>query len=538
MKKINKYILGALALTGCLTFSSCIDEIEPLSSVVTEKQIGSNSKAAEGLVYGIPAYENMLWSERFHNSFGLGSLMVIHDTETGDVARPGVGYNWFSTFQEVKWIDKNTAVSQMRWGISWEFMQTANNLVKSVASVENPTDTQKGYLGVGCAFRAMINLEVARSYQFMPNKALSGNNGMNDVTDYTIPIVNENTTQEEATNNPRVTWEEMFKFIESDLMRAEENIEFFDNEDKIFPDIACVHGLMARLYLWNGDYDKAKINAEKAIAETKTQPMTKDQCLSKTEGFNTLKYWMWGSQQTSESRTVQSGIVNWTSWMSPEAEFGYSNAGVQAMIDRKLYDKIEEADWRKLMYKAPEDSPLTEEFKSNLINAKAYEDIPTYASIKFRPNEGDIKTHTTGAATAYPLMRVEEMYFIKAEAAARANADEGKRILKEFMTTYRYPEYNRTELLTSQEDVINEILLQKRIELWGEGRTYFDIKRCNLSVTRGYKGTNHADASRYNTDGRPAWMNWVIVKNEEVNNKAVKGWNNPDPTGAETLWVE
>ncbi len=37
-------------------------------------------------------------------------------------------------------------------------------------------------------------------------------------------------------------------------------------------------------------------------------------------------------------------------------------------------------------------------------------------NLKFRPNEGNYNTYEVGGATDFPIMRVEEMYFLKAEA--------------------------------------------------------------------------------------------------------------------------
>jgi hypothetical protein len=119
---------------------------------------------------------------------------------------------------------------------------------------------------------------------------------------------------------------------------------------------------------------------------------------------------------------------------------------------------------------------------------------------------------------------------------AHQNANLGKQLLESFMQNYRDPNY--TCLVTNQDDVIEEIVFQKRVELWGEGQSFFDIKRLNYSVTRGYKGTNHVNGQRYNTEGRPAWMNLVIVQTEQNNNEAVMGYNNPDPTGKYTNWSE
>ena len=81
-------------------------------------------------------------------------------------------------------------------------------------------------------------------------------------------------------------------------------------------------------------------------------------------------------------------------------------------------------------------------------------------------------------------------------------------------------------------------MFQKRVELWGEGLTFFDIKRLDMSVTRGYPGTNFKEPARLNTNGRPAWLNMSIVVTEERNNKALAGFENPDPSGAYTPWTE
>lgn len=129
-------------------------------------------------------------------------------------------------------------------------------------------------------------------------------------------------------------------------------------------------------------------------------------------------------------------------------------------------------------------------------------------------------------------MRVEEMYLIEAEAVAHNNPAQGVELLNTFMKTYRDANYNCT--LTTKDEVVQEVILQKRIELWGEGRSFFDIKRLNMSVTRSYSGTNVPESVQYNTTGRPAWMNLVLPKSESTINIAVTHYNNPDPSGKYT----
>lgn len=201
------------------------------------------------------------------------------------------------------------------------------------------------------------------------------------------------------------------------------------------------------------------------------------------------------------------------------------------MISSSLYNRINDTDFRKLAWKAPEGGAL--EGQNTYISEAQFEKIPDYGSLKFRPAEGNGDVSNIGSASAYPLMRVEEMYFIVAEAAAHQNAAEGKAQLESFMQTYRDANY-----VCSANDIIDEIILQKRIEFWGEGITFFDIKRLNMSVTRGYEGTNFADAARFNTNGRPAWMNICIVQTEKNNNSALVGYENPDPTALYDVWID
>ena len=132
-----------------------------------------------------------------------------------------------------------------------------------------------------------------------------------------------------------------------------------------------------------------------------------------------------------------------------------------------------------------------------------------------------------GCSVGYPLMRVEEMYLIEAEAAAHNNQGEGRNLLESFMKNYRYNTYS-----CPAGDVVDEIFKQKRIEFYGEGIILFDYKRLNKPVVRFYEGTNFGEDRQFNTTTRPAWMNYVIVMTEQMNNKGVLGYNNPDPTGA------
>ena len=533
MKNISKLILG-VCLSSSVLMSGCIEETFP-TDVATEDQLGSSSKATEALLWAMPAYFNtfQLLPSRADYDWGYGSLMHIRDVMTEDmpIAYSGSGYDWYTSWEKNQYISEEYMSSQFIWWYYYNFVQTANNMIGAI-DVETASDLQLGYLGAGYAFRALAYLDMARMYEFLENDKVSSVNASgNDVLHLTVPIVKEGMTEAEARNNPRVSREVMAEFILNDLNNAEQYIVKLQESSKTLPHLDVVYGLKARYYMWLEDYANAKEYARKAINETDVTPMTEDQCLSTTKGFNDLSCWMWGSQLKSEDAQVKSGIITWTSWMSNETTYGYSGQEPYLMINARMYDRISDTDFRKKMWKAPAGTAL--EGQTPFIDAEFGEKLPDYASVKFRPNEGNMETSNVGNASAFPVMRVEEMYFIEAEAAEHLAAGSGKALLEDFMKSYRDPQY-----MCQSSNIVDEIVFQKRVELWGEGQTYFDVKRLNMSVNRGYHGTNFYDLARLNTEGRPAWMNFCIVRQEKDNNQALIGYENPNPENAYTPWTE
>jgi tetratricopeptide (TPR) repeat protein len=536
MKNIYNFLSLVIGVSFVLSTTRCIEETIP-TNTVTESQLQSSAKATEALVWAMPAFANkynVLGSSR-HSDFGYGAMMHIRDVMTTDMTVVSSSYDWFSYWSTNTYLGEDYVMCQQFWNYYYRYVLTANTVINAIKE-DGATDLQLGYLGIGYAYRGFLYLEMAQLFEFLENDKTSYINAAgNNVLNLTVPLVTESTADSTARNNPRVSRDKIFEFILADLSKAEELIDKAARMEKTLPDLSVVFGLKARMYMWVADYPKAKEYARKAINAGNYTPTTKDQWLNTTTGFNdlTTSSWMWGSQMKKEDDVVSTGIVNWTSWMSNEAQFGYAAAGPYTMIDARVYSQISNEDFRKLTFVAPEGHTL--EGKVPFIDNEIGAALPTYASVKFRPASGELNDYNVGAASAYPMMRVEEMYLIEAEAAAHQNASEGKALLENFMKTYRYASYKCTASTT--DEVVDEIFFQKRVEFWGEGVTFFDYKRLNKPVLRGYEGTNHADARRFNTEGRPAWMNICIVRNEKNNNNALMGYENPDPSGLYTPWT-
>ena len=155
-----------------------------------------------------------------------------------------------------------------------------------------------------------------------------------------------------------------------------------------------------------------------------------------------------------------------------------------------------------------------------------------YTSLKFRPADGDVLNYTVGNGADWCLMRIEEMYFIEMEAELNINGlAKAQELMNDFMQEYRYSSYDCSLITMTEEAFITELMLQRRIEFWGEGILFFDYKRLNQGITRGYTGSNIPAVAQFNCEGRSPQWNIVITRGEYQSNKVVASQNNPDPTG-------
>lgn len=528
MNKINKLLL-ALAVVAPAALTSCLDETFPTSGA-TQDQVESSDMALEASAGGIPSFMKTyhVWSTD-PTDFGYPAQMIIRDLLCCDMIQVYKNYQHFINFERISVvINEDYLLNQVVW-YYYNLQAKAANITIGMVDPETANSEQLNLLAQALAYRAYIYLDMARLYEFLPNETTSPITQYgNDVSGLTVPITDYRNPVD-AENNPRATHEQMLEFILADLDEAEGY--FTTNNvrtDKTRPDLSVVYGLKARAYMWDEDYPKAAEYARKAINCGYT-PLTREEWMNTSTGFNDMEVssWMLAIHQVKEDNCVQA-YSNWTSFMASEGNIGYASYHKNPMvIDRALYESISNLDWRKLSWKAPEGTPLSGQ--ESYTDPSTADKIEEYASLKFRPGEGNLNDNNICWATDIPLMRVEEMYFIEAEAKAQTAPAEGVQLLNTFMKNYRYKAYNCTA--TAPEDIIDEIFKQKRIEFWGEGIIIFDYKRLNKGVDRAYTGSNWPADARFRTSQRPAWLNFTMCGLEGELNIACLGWNNPDAGG-------
>lgn len=547
----NVFKTAAAAVSVVFLLEGCIKEATP-TDVATEDQV-----SLETTVRGIPAALVQAGSTGYANQgaawdFALPAIHLATESMTGDLVVTGnIGYDWFSQWGTNDALGADYAVGALTWNNYYTWIMMANSVISQIdaSDLSSLESDEKTYLGFAYAYRAMFYFDLVRLYEFKKNTVTQAD----DVLGLGVPIVLPETTEAQAKNNPRAKVDDIYDtVIFPDLDMAEELLATYAAPDKYTISLAFVYGMKARAYLERGTafndagntaesvsaYKSAAEYARKAITASGCTPLTQDQWEDPINGFNNAgsnNAWIWGLALPSESVT---NLFCFTAHMSCENDWAPYHAG--RGISRNLYNSINLKDFRRHSWLDPDRGSY--DYKSCRDDADKYfaESLADYANIKFRPAQGAYEAYNVGGAADHCCMRVEEMYFIEAEATAQAgDLAGGISLLNDFMTSYRMMDgasYDCSARSTTLSSFINELMLQKRIEFWGEGIVMFDMKRLDMSSKRGYVGTNAPASYRLNVDGRAPYWNFVITRGETQNNPVIATQNNPDPSGLIEPW--
>ena len=526
MKTRTIFRNAALWLLSVPCISSCIEETFPQSGIATAQQVAESSAAQMGQINAIVNFVNAYntYGLDYSFDFGYSAFGITRDVMCEDFYVYDAYYDYFSWFGTCQELSAN-AMANAIYYYYYKFLNNTNNLIR-VVDEATADGTSKQYIGIAKAFRAMIYMDMARFYEYKKTgiARLDDEARENNVYGLTVPIVTEQTTEVDARNNPRAPYYTMYKFILDDLESAEILLKDYVRPRKNLPDKAVINGLKARLWLdiatrteknpealaaikehvnqevasATDCYAKAARYAREAIEQSGAIPLTEEEWFGGKDyatAFNSIgsASWMWGSMLTKDN--MYSSYINFIGMISPEQNFGVGNYYYWAIrtISSRLFEQIADDDWRKATWIAPKDAGQLPGKKYRTILPPSYFTyLPAYANLKFKPKGGNMDDYMIGAVVDYPLMRVEEMYFIEAEAIAGSRGvAEGIAALQSFMQIYRYASYTCTA--GTMDEFRQALMLQKRIEFWGEGLIYWDYKRLNLSVTRGYPVTPSKD---------------------------------------------
>ncbi len=517
--KFNK--ISILAVAGVLTLTACddVNKIEPAGGMITAGQLSETYAAIDTRVDATFAGMFNMMGEPYGvfgtgrgraDDFGFVMAALSQDAEGADYIYPNSGYNWFSVCGEYSSRTPNYANPYIRYAIVYNQIKIANDLISSLGSLED--DASKNKVAQARAIRAFDYLNLVPYFQF---------NYQGHQSDPCVPIVTPETA--DPANNPRASVQECYDLIMSDLNAA---IEVLDssrvNKARVNANVA--YGLRARANLYMGNWADAAADAAKA-AEGFTPASIEE--VSTPAFVNAEDHnWIWGIILSDDQ--AQDRYATSASWLSSFSASSYTaGAACYVMINSLLYNKIPSTDVRKGWWVDEKlHSPLLSTISWNgvtgddiapMLIEDVKESFMPYTNVKFGMKRG---IGNTINSNDFPLMRVEEMILIQAEGLAKSgNEAQGRKVLEDFVKTYRDPEYSST---AQNRSLADEIWYQRRVELWGEGFFVSDANRLHKPIVRFHDNTcNQPDAFRFNIDPDDPWLLMRFSDSETNANAAI-----------------
>jgi len=482
--KALKYIL---ILTGCgllLIGVSCSDFLDttPSTSVIDNEVFITTAgaqTALNGSYYQMRARGSS--GRDSDDDYGLPSVLLYSDMSGEDVIADGGWYNWVYTY----WGETRADIfrSQQFWVFHYRLINNVNSIIAYVDETEGPDIDKQHIKGQALAIRGWAYFNLIRLFQqtYIIAKDMPG------VSLYLEP------TTEKTVGKPRGTVEQTYSRILSDLTEAEKLLEGFNrgNRTNNF-DQSVVRGVLAQVYQVMNEWPKCEEYAKKLLDQ---YPLTTNEQYQ--AGFNddTTPSWIWGMKQTEEQN--MSDFSLFAMWANDTRKC-YSFRAYYAADDFvALFDK-EDARWQFEAWKGKKENTYI------------------YASFKFRDNDN--------CRGSIVFMRSDEMLLNAAEALARQGKEgEAKEMLWQLQDLR-----NSKRSQSSGASLIEDILIERRKELYGEGHSLFDITRNQKPLLR---TGNHTDYGGGQSFPALSWRFIFQIPDNEIknNDSLVDGtWPNGD----------
>ena len=499
---MKRYILTAIA--GLCVFCGCSDMMNTNPTVDVDKGIilkdAASMEVAMNGVYSTMYNRIDFVTANAHQCFGNMAVVTAAELMGEDMVHTAQGPGWF-------WNDYTYGVRQRYtskiqrcyfvWKYFYEIINNTNYIISAHETAEGNKKEIDCIIAQAKAARAYSYFMLIQLYQ----QTYKGNENLPGVPVYTEP------TTSSSKGKGRGTVQAVYDQINDDLADALELFKSCEVKQKHISnlDYYSTALLKARVALVQNQWAVAAIYAEEATKKPGCNVLTMSEATVVKGLFDdTTKEWttgktpfnsafsssvLWGVEQLSDQSNVYASFYS----MMDACTDKYYAAESPKCISNWLYEQIPDTDIRKGWWNGDIDVPADKwKFGANI----------NYNQHKFQ--WADQKSNTGDLI----FMRMEEAYLILAEAQCRLGEDELAITALNKVLSNRDTDYaRRTKNLTGNTQtfgsvgtittLMDEILVQRRIELWGEVGRIFDIQRLGMGWTRywdidGLK-TNHSN---------------------------------------------
>lgn len=461
MKNI-KYSIYIL-LVAIVSFTSCKKsylDTQPTDQISEEDAFKSiaNAKAA---LNGI--YRGLYLQYASQSQDGHPDIMISMDFLGEDVVHSAAGTTYFRG--SYRWVDhrsETSAINEWVYRFYYQIIANANMIIANIDGVPGATNTEKKDIkGQALAIRAWCHFNLVQLWGIRYDVATKPN------IQPGVPIVLTNTIEA----LPRASVEDVYTQINLDLDNALTNLTGVAARiNKTYINTNVVKGFKARVALTMQNWAAA---AQYATEARDGALMTNSEYLA---GFNSLSNteWIWGANQLPDQLP---SFGSFFAYMSGNFNSAHTRPNPK-LINSKLYALMTATDIRKKLWW---DGTTTDLVNFGVINAATGKPEPSARNVRLMHRKYMVKDLNVSAGDI-PFMRLAELYLIEAEAKARLDQPNAAADALFTLMKNRDPSYVKST--KTGQALIDDIWINRRIELWGEGFRFLDLKRTNSALDR------------------------------------------------------
>ncbi|MEY3500373.1 MAG: hypothetical protein RL308_2042 [Bacteroidota bacterium] len=446
--QIVKFFVFAIA---SLLFISCEDFERDFADerYLTDSQATAISSA--GGTVGLKALDGAILSylrdgEAGETHFGIKGVDLGMDLRSGDMDMSANTH--FGRYNNYSNVVGNSVDNEFMWKFFYKVINNANSIINTIPDGSSQTTLDFKYKSY--AYRAIAYFYLIRIYQHTT------------AADNTIAIPID---FGDFVGQPKSTVGEVKAQILKDLNLAYNGLKNYNRASNEEIDASVVAAYLARYHLTYKNWAEAENYADIAMNGGSISSSVSD-------GFDdlALSEVLWGANVTESTSEVYASFFSHISQIND----GYSGWNHVKTINSNLFNQIPSTDKRRKWF-------AEQQYADGVVIVPGtwahYDITPKYTSLKFISDGGPGTFNGD-----YIYLRNTEFFLTKAEALARQGKDSEARQVLFNLNTMRDPSYSLST--KSGQSLIDEILLYRKIELWGEGVAFFDMARNGVGLNR------------------------------------------------------
>ena len=469
---MKKYILlMGIALLGLTACESDYLETQPEDKMSTSTVLGTTGNAALSLNGICKAMSNQYLSTQGMN--GEGTILNWYGTFTGNDGQKCNQTGWAALWNSTYHLRKSSSYLYYPWFYYYKLVSNANGIICNIDAATGP-DAEKAFLKAqALTFRAYSFFRLAQLYSFRWKDTQGNTPGIVLRIDQSTGDIAQSTLSE--------TYEQIYADLDEAIKLYGQSGMDRGKDEFYKPALDVAYAIFAKAALTREDWQNAAKYA--ALARQNHPLMSWSQYKA---GFNAPNdEWIWGVYEANDQTLY---YYSFYAYIGSNASSSNCRSYPVA-ISKELIDQIPETDTRRWLYLVPSEEEWAECNSAGRSTGKLYKrafseyaDRMYSTSLVYGYMQYKLLADFMPGGGSFPLIRAAEMYYTEAEADCHLGKDaEAQQLL--FDVTSKFDEAY-TKSTKTGDDLLTEVKLYRRFDLFAEGNDWFDYKRWGDTIDR------------------------------------------------------